>query len=774
MLFQPTNITPSSFAGVGGDLVDADKGITVSWQVNGTSPMTAYQIVIYNNDDTSNERYSSGKVELDAPFYGTDSMGNVTRFSVTIDAETLEDAGIENDGNAQGFKYKITQWWSENDYIEQSAENFFRAQTEPYITIDADIVTSPEQAITVNVYSQPEGVGLDWVRWTITPFGQLVDGSATQDYFGDPVFDTGILHTQIMELKYDGWISGWSYNIKLYYQFQNGYQGEADGVAFVEWEDRAFNGNVSASLAPSCDSAYVSYPLPTFATMQNAASMTATIENGVLTIADNSFVAWDMTLYVDVSNGVFVWCGIPREAITFTFTDGSNTNTVVLDPAGIVTLTNGSGSTYTMTFGQDVTGRQVAFIAGYGKWYLAANTENGVVVYEKDDTGALNYLWWDEAHSFSISGRQDCYYTGFLCGDSPDDTNLETILATLLTVSTAQPAFDKDWLFLTDFSTDDREYYIGSVGALELPVGATVAFDHLAVYRTGSGDYLAKKILEPMSREEMRELIDYGVVIGKSYTYRVAYYFTVTTSGSGEDPLLVAAGDEGETYTVFASGTTEEITPCYWDWLLATAEKSDDGTYRYTGQYRFGLNLESGAISNNNAPSLLQNFTRYPTRQGVSANYRSGSLTAYIGEVNHTENVYIDTAAQAEAIYALSTSADAKFLRNRKGELWMIDTAGATTMQLGDKYREQPYIATLNWVETGDTSNVSIILTPADDAWNTVFDREEDGGDSGGDDEGSVFSFNGTEIPRGSTITINMQSFPSGSTVTINGVPFEV
>ena len=774
MLFQPTNITPSSFAGVGGDLVDVDKGITVSWQVNGTSPMTAYRIVIYQNDAASTQVYTTGKVTLDEPFYGTDGMGNLTRFSVTI--PYAEYAGDITNGYANGYKYKITQWWSANDYIEQSAENFFLAQTEPYITINTDNVTSPNQAITATVYSQPEGVGLDWVRWTITPFGRLVDGSATQDYFGDPVFDTGILHTQIMELQYDGWISGWSYNIKLYYQFQNGYQGEADGVAFVEFEDRAFNGAVSAALGPSCDSAYVTYPLPTFASMQNIASMTATIENGVLTIADDSSVAWDMTLYVDVSNGVFVWCGIPREAVTFTFTDGSNTNTVVLDPEGTVTLTNGGGNTETMTFDADVTGKQVTFIAGYGKWYLAANTENGVVVYEKDETGALNYLWWeDEAHSFSISGRQDCYYTGFLNGYSPDDANLESILQTLLTVSTAQPAFNQYWLFLTDFSEEDLEYYIGSVGALELPVGATVALDHVAVYRTGSGEYLAKKILEPASANEMGELIDYGVVNGKQYTYRVAYYFTVTTSGSGEDPLLVAAGDEGETFTVFASGTTEEITPCYWDWLLATAAKADDGTYRYTGQYRFGLNLESGAISNNNAPSLLQNFTRYPTRQGVSANYRSGSLTAYIGEVDHTENVYIDTAAQAEAIFALSTSADAKFLRNRKGELWMIDTAGATTMQLGDKYREQPYIATLNWVETGDASEAVIIITPADDAWNTVFDREEeDGGDSGGDDEGTVFSFNGTEVPRGSTITINMQSFPSGSTVTINGVPFEV
>ena len=67
MLFQPTNITPSSFAGVGGDLIDASDGMTITWQVNGTSAMTGYEITIYENDAQSTQLYTTGHVTI-SPF----------------------------------------------------------------------------------------------------------------------------------------------------------------------------------------------------------------------------------------------------------------------------------------------------------------------------------------------------------------------------------------------------------------------------------------------------------------------------------------------------------------------------------------------------------------------------------------------------------------------------------------------------------------------------------------------------------------------------------
>ena len=63
-LFQPTNITPSSFSGPAAGTVDVTQNLTVSWQVNGNSPMTAYQIIIMQNDTASTQVLDTGKITL--------------------------------------------------------------------------------------------------------------------------------------------------------------------------------------------------------------------------------------------------------------------------------------------------------------------------------------------------------------------------------------------------------------------------------------------------------------------------------------------------------------------------------------------------------------------------------------------------------------------------------------------------------------------------------------------------------------------------------------
>ena len=88
-LYQPTNIFPSSFAGVGGGVVDVTQPLTVSWQVNGSSAMTAYQIKIYENTTASKLVYNSDRVNLQHPFYGMTSTGDVNYFQVTIPANRL-------------------------------------------------------------------------------------------------------------------------------------------------------------------------------------------------------------------------------------------------------------------------------------------------------------------------------------------------------------------------------------------------------------------------------------------------------------------------------------------------------------------------------------------------------------------------------------------------------------------------------------------------------------------------------------------------------------
>ena len=82
MLFQPTNISPDVINGIGNGTIDATEGLTVSWQVNGNSPMYAYQIFIYLNETESTLVFNNGGnyTTLTTPFNGVDYLGNVQRF----------------------------------------------------------------------------------------------------------------------------------------------------------------------------------------------------------------------------------------------------------------------------------------------------------------------------------------------------------------------------------------------------------------------------------------------------------------------------------------------------------------------------------------------------------------------------------------------------------------------------------------------------------------------------------------------------------------------
>ena len=112
-LFQPTNIIPSSFT-VG--VVDANKDMAqVSWQVNGNSAMTAYQIDFYQNDINSTYVTSTNKSPLSSGFYGTDRFGQPKMFTWNAGQSWSEyNSGFTNGSQ---YKFKITQWYSGHDSV---------------------------------------------------------------------------------------------------------------------------------------------------------------------------------------------------------------------------------------------------------------------------------------------------------------------------------------------------------------------------------------------------------------------------------------------------------------------------------------------------------------------------------------------------------------------------------------------------------------------------------------------------------------------------------
>ena len=133
-LFQPTNITPDTRGAFGNGVVTIDTGVTiwqdyvyVSWQVNGNTPMTAFQIDF--TDMSGNPLYSTGKLTSGCPFYGTAPGGTTQLFSYTIGPleGTTESSFLRQE--PEGLM-RITQWWGSgtNDYVEQQSR-LYRSPT---------------------------------------------------------------------------------------------------------------------------------------------------------------------------------------------------------------------------------------------------------------------------------------------------------------------------------------------------------------------------------------------------------------------------------------------------------------------------------------------------------------------------------------------------------------------------------------------------------------------------------------------------------------------
>lgn len=458
-------------SGIGAGTVDVTLGLTVSWQVNGDTPMTAYKITIYQNDTASTQMYTTGKISLSSPYFQPhDKNGNPQFFSTQISAANLSAAGIVN-GYANGYKLLITQWWSANDYVEQTSASVFNTLKNPVLTIDTISGTSMAETITAT-YSQAQGDPISTVEWVFAVAG-------SED---NPLKQTGTVTTQILSFDVDGLMDGGTYSIE-------------------------------------CN--------------------------------------------VVTAGGVYISTGFIQFTVSYS-----------------------------------VTAEQVAYTLGQLKG------SNGV------------YLTWN-----SMTGAGITTYD---------------------------------------------------------------------IYRQETGTYFLKKVASVDAA--LREVVDYAIGSRRESQY---YVFGM----NGTSPVSVL--------------TTSKINPTFWDYSILLCYTDIDGVYHVSSEYRFGINVETGAVSNNNEPTLQVNFTRYPNRQPISTLYKTGSLKSYIGKVS-AMNEYSDSLTRQDEIMAISTSRLTKFLKNRKGEVLMVETASSITMETMDESTVQPLRMALNWVEVGDAASAMIVSEPTD------------------------------------------------------------
>ena len=222
--------------------------------------------------------------------------------------------------------------------------------------------------------------------------------------------------------------------------------------------------------------------------------------------------------------------------------------------------------------------------------------------------------------------------------------------------------------------------------------------DGYSIMRQTVGDNRLIKIADVSATTG--QIRDYSAQSGQSYIY---YVFPEGSLSYLTEPMR-----------------TDTVKVQYWYWAIVEAEPvaGSANTYSAIAAYYFKYGaggVSEGQFSNNNSPQISQNFTRYPTRQGTSANYKTGTVGGYIGTVQYPSVTYSDTVDQSEALFNLSNTKNALFLLNPKGHFLRIHTSAPTTLVIDHKSRPMPQTVTVSWVEVGSTDNVHLIMYPGGD-----------------------------------------------------------
>lgn len=698
MLFQPTNVSPSLWGELGNGTVDATQDMTVSWQVNGNSPMTAYVITIYTNNAASTQKYTTGNQTANCPFYGTNYQGETQLFSHTITAAQLSSAGITN-GN--DYKLIITQYWSANDSVAQTSASAFITRAAPTLSIDALPLPFAHRAYSFTAtYAQTDGDAIDWVRW------QLALASDT----ANPISDTGyIYNTAQLQFDYDGFFNNTTYAIRCTAQTQNGVVADSGWQTFTAaYASSEITGYVETQPCKQLSGVLVSWP--GIYTITGTPTGTGwSISGGKLKLNSSvNYVVWN-TVNNDAMNFPYPWTVIWRgemkaaNVAVATLTVGGTTISIRTNTTGRITIRLGSYTQFTSSF-QIPTGHDVMVILTPTSVYVHKVTETGGL-YPSATLYPSDTLYPQDSTTITIETDSGTFTPALstanisqvqMTGQSVSDylwiNNGELSAAQIndiLSQTVYTPTFDNDTVFFANFEPE-----------MGLNAGNLAEFNEdiigYTVYRQETGQSVLTHIADvPYGT---RYIMDCGAKSQTEYIYQMY--------GRGADTYITSPL------------LSLPVSPTFWDWTLLECTQDSNGRYRPQAIYFFGKNLVSGSISNNNEPNVAANFTPYPYVQRATANYKSGTLNSLIGKIDYSNGVtYSDTIAQRDAIYALSLSTNTLFLKNRKGDLMHIAISGPIGMTTMDNTREQAQEMALPWVEIGSTENVVLYLDSTDTLW---------------------------------------------------------
>ena len=213
---------PSAFGDLGSEVIDASVANDFSMTINGNAFVTAYQLKIYENTETSTVVYDTGVVTLSSPFSPTLPSGRKQTFTVTVPTNNPANSphtSMVND-YVNAYKWTISLW---ETYTVGTP-------TLTKITSDENIVVARTPAIfEIFSSSAPSTITSRYNQWkanltSVSPVMQfkwklyeVVNGA------NELVYDTGwIFQSPQIWFEYSGLVSGKIYSVQAQVITQDG------------------------------------------------------------------------------------------------------------------------------------------------------------------------------------------------------------------------------------------------------------------------------------------------------------------------------------------------------------------------------------------------------------------------------------------------------------------------------------------------------------------------------------------------------------------------
>lgn len=750
MLFQPTNITPDVINGIGNGTVDITQGLTVSWQVNGNSPLYAYEIFIYRNNAASTQVFDSGKQTLGTPFSGVDYQGNVQIFEASTIAYSAG-TGLNALTNGNQYKIKIRQWYSSSssDYIDQRSMSVFYCRAIPSVSIAIEDGTgssvstylTTRDATFTGTYTQTQGDPLAWFQWALYALVN-VTGKVQLATSGK------IYGSTELKFEYDGFVNHTDYEIQFKIQTANGQERTATSDFSTSWSESDLPATTTVCKLNSQSTA-VQLTWSGFRYI-DATVISAEVANGYAYMyKDSSSALWNKENGSPLSIST-PWMFVMRTKLrkqdanifnltgttaSCTYTLSSRQLSITVGSASPITISNVQyDATLTFIITPDTVYVRQDYITG-DLVPSASLTPGASLTPNEGDQPAVTKNTYSISYTQSaitsvrVRGIQEVDYVQVISNYSNDTLN--DIVDTAYDDNTYNPD-----TYMADGTRFLASFSDGTFNAGTLSVSGT-NITGWAIYRRKETDPVAIHLIDvPVSAWS---ILDYGC-------------------GSGEGMYHYEIYPVGNKRYLTAAIKSRSFNPIYENWSIVEAYPLTD-YFAVINEYVFGKNLSSGSVSNNNSPGVFKNFTQYPTVMTDYSNYQSGTLQSYIGQITYfsyvvqlsdtlsniaarfgttpeqiiadNDNItdendliqgmvikvlynngigdYYDDKKLRDDIWNLSTTQNTLFLKSRKGDVMKIRISKDISMETIDGSVIQPQNAAVPWVQIGDATNASII-----------------------------------------------------------------